>query len=163
MTDNPAVEVAKERRADDEAGVVTLSTGVRARLRPVSASLIDEVRARVPVPKVPLWHNPDTDRDEENPNDPAYTRALEEHGRKRGQVTIDAMVMFGCELVDPVPDVSKWAPKLRCLGIEVDEHDEVGVEFAYKKYIAVAPPDLDAIGEKARLSKAAVEGAAAGF
>lgn len=164
MSDNPAVEVAKERRADEaEGGVVTLSTGVRARLLPVAASLLDEVRARVPVPKVPIWHNPNTERDEENPNDPAYTRALAEHVERVGVAAIDAIVLFGVELADGVPDDTRWLKKLARLGIDVDADDPDEVEFAFKKFVAVASPDIMRIAEMSGVSGAAVERAAASF
>lgn len=163
MAENPAVEVAKERRAADGAGVVTLSTGIRARLIPVAASLIDEVRARVPVPKVPVWHNPDSDRDEENPNDPAYVRAVDEYTRALGTAAIDAMLMFGVELVDGLPDDGKWLKKLKRLGIEVDAADPDELEFAYKKYVALALPDMAQLGEQSGIARAAVDRAARSF
>lgn len=162
MTESPAVEVAKERReAEGQAGVVTLSTGVRARLVPVSASLIDEVRSRVRAPKVPVWHNPDNDRDEENPLDPEYRRAVGEYEQALGLAAMDALILFGVELIDPIP--GGWQKKLRRLGIEVDESDPDEVEFAYKKYVAVSIQDVQAIGQRSGVTGAAVERAAASF
>jgi hypothetical protein len=57
MTDskNPVVEVAKEAQQPSDDGVVTLSTGIRARLHPVSAALMSDVTARVKDPEVPTW------------------------------------------------------------------------------------------------------------
>jgi hypothetical protein len=129
----------------------------------VAASLIDEVRARVPEPKVPVWHNPDTDRDEENPNDPAYARALEEYGHTLGLVSIDAMILFGVELADPIPADGAWLRKLARLGIEVDASDPDEVEFAYKKYVAMGLSDIEAVSARARVTGAAVENAARSF
>src|SRR5690554_1657400 len=77
-----AVEVAKSRARDEEA-VVTLSSGVRARIHPVAASLIAEVSSKVEDPPVPTWFNPDKEREEPNPSDPEYLRALERAEEER--------------------------------------------------------------------------------
>jgi len=108
-----AVKVAKEATLD-ATREVNLSTGVRAKLRPVATTLIDEVASRIKDPEVPMWHNPDKDRDEPNPNDPKYIAAKEEADRQRGIAVIDAVVMFGVELLDGVPD-DGWLGKLQYL------------------------------------------------
>lgn len=138
--DSPALEVAREKAAPQD-DIITLSTGIRARIRPVAASLLDTVRMRVPMPDVPVWHNPDKGRDEPNPSDPEYARQVDDVNRQRNLAVGDASIMFGVELVDPVPD-SGWEKRLALLGIVVDGQDELEREFAFKKYIAVAAPDL---------------------
>jgi len=139
MDDNPVVVVAKTKVAKDD-GPVVLSTGVEAYLRPVSASLVEEVVSMIPEPDVPLWHNTEKDRDEPNPADPAYLKACEDVKRKRGTAAIDAVYMFGVTLAGPVPD-DGWEKKLERLGIHVAD-DPFEREFAYKKYLAVATQDL---------------------
>ena len=67
---NPAVAVAKARHGLDEDGTELLSTGIRARIVPVAASLIDEAVARIRDPQVPVVMNEKKGREEENPLDP---------------------------------------------------------------------------------------------
>ena len=76
---NEAVTVAKgekAKQADD--GALTLSTGVKARLKPVSQSIIQDAVALCKEPRVPMWANPDKDgREEPNPLHPDYLEAVE--------------------------------------------------------------------------------------
>lgn len=157
---NPVVAVAREHR--DASGDTVLSTGVRAKLTPVSAALIDEVTARIPNPAVPMWHNPDGDKDEPNPMHPSYVAALTESNRRRGMAALDAVIMFGVGLVDPVPDTG-WEKKLKRLGIEVDASDPDEREWAYKKYVAVGAADLNRLMALSGVSQEAVARAADSF
>lgn len=166
-----AVDVAKKRSGDGEADKpTTLSTGVRAILRPVTVSLIDEVTARIEDPPIPMWHNPDKDREEENPADPAYHRALEEAARLRGLAAIDAMILFGVELVDGLPDDGAWLKNLRYLErlghIDLsgfDLSDDLDQEFLYKRYAAVGKHDLERLSEKSGQDREDVDRAVATF
>lgn len=165
---NPAVEVGKARSNGD--GIVTLSTGVRARLKPVAASLINDVTTRVRDPKVPIWHDPEKDRDIPHPDDPAYLEARLEAQQKRSAAALDAMILFGVELVDGVPDESEWLPKLKFMEkaghISLEGYDltnEFEREFVFKKYIAVGTNDLDVVGNLMGISEEAVKKAAESF
>jgi hypothetical protein len=143
---NPVASVAKEQRG--EPNVVTLVSGVRVRLVPVPASMIDAVTSRVKDPEIPMFYNADMQRDEPNPLDPIYQRQLSEAARKRGLAAIDAMSMFGIELVDGMPEDEGWLQKLQAMErrdlldlSEFNLEDEVDREFVYKKYV-VATTDL---------------------
>src|SRR3990170_1168546 len=107
------LDVAKEQDDEQYSGVYTLDTGVRVRVKPIPAAVIDEVTARIPQPVVPKWYDKEIEREIENPSDPAYIRALEEYDRKRGSAMIDACVMFGLDLVDGLPDNDKWLAKFK--------------------------------------------------
>lgn len=142
VAEMPVVETAQEKAGLETDAVEVLSTGIRVRLKSVSASLIDEVRARIKDPDVPEIYDEEKDRKLRNPNDPTYLRALEEAEDLRGRAATDAMIMFGVELVDPIPEGDGWINQLAFLGIEVDESNSFAREFAFKKYIAVGTPDL---------------------
>jgi len=146
---NTAVKTAKKKQQEVDV-VRTLSTGVRALVRPVSARLITETISSVPKPAIPMWHDPDRDRDVPNPDDPTYIRALEERQEQQGVASFDAMVMFGIELVDGVPDDDGWIKRLRLMEklghldlSDFDLDDELEREFAYKRYVAVSAADMD--------------------
>jgi hypothetical protein len=165
---SPAVDVARERRDPDE--VVTLSTGVKAKIRPVAASLIDEVTSRVEDPDVPIWHNPEKNRDELNPSDPRYLTALAKVNRQRGQATVDAMVLFGVELMEEVPADDAWLHKLQYLERRghlnlsaYDLKDPLDREFLYKRFVAVGVQDLELITERSAVSPEEVAKAKASF
>ena len=93
---SPAVETAKVLNLRSEGPAeITLSTGDKAILKPVTASLIDAVTSRIEDPKPPMWHNESKGIDEPNPSHPDYLAAVDDANRRRGIAAMDAMVMFG--------------------------------------------------------------------
>lgn len=152
---NPATAVAKQQ-SKAERDPVQLSTGYWVRIRPVSASLIDGAQAMIEDPPVPMVYIEAKGRDEPNPSDPAYLRALERTDTRRVIAATDAMILFGIELVDGpdgnpvgVPEDGEWLQKLRLLekhgALKLDEFDlkdDIDREFLFKKYIVVGAPDI---------------------
>jgi hypothetical protein len=173
---NPAVETARER-SGEENGIVILSTGVKARLRPVAASLIDEVQRKIVEPEIPTWNNPDkptTDhpegRPEPHPADPAYIKAKREADSARGYAAIDAMVLFGVDLVEGIPEHDSWLEKLKYLekrGLvdlsAYDLQDPFERDFLYKRFVALGSEDLTKLAGMMGIPEAAVKRAAESF
>jgi hypothetical protein len=155
MTEKSRIKDAAKKLAQGQGGegIVTLSTGIRVRLHPVSSSLVEEMRAAVKMPPVPKVWIEAKEREEENPNDPRYMEAVEEANRKKADAMFDALVMFGIELLDGLPESDQWLRKLRLLekrghidlsGFNLE--DEFDQEYLYKRYVAVAGDDLNIIG-----------------
>lgn len=153
MNDKALVKEEAKRlargRGEDE---FTLSTGVVVKLRPVSASLVEDIRNAIKMPEVPVVYIEAKDREEENPNDPRYVAAIEEANAKRGIATLDALVTFGVELVEGLPEDESWLKNLKRLekmGVldlsGFDLSDDFDLEFLYKRYIAIAGADLELI------------------
>ena len=148
------VETAKRLASGQgDTEVVTLSTGVVVRLKPVSSSLVEEMKAAIPMPDVPVVWIEAKEREEENPNDPRYIEAVEEVNRKRADAIFDALCTFGVELVDGLPEDDLWLKKLKLLSTRgsldlsgFDLEDDFVLEFLYKRYVAVAGTDLQVIG-----------------
>lgn len=152
----PVIAVAREHGRDPETPV-TLSTGVSARVKAVATHLIDNATRRIKDPKVPIQFDEDKQREVENPFDPEYLAAKEEADRKRGMAAMDVMIMFGVELVDPVPALDAWVPKLEMLARlgsidfnqdEFDLSNPLELEFVYKRYVAVSTADIQMISER---------------
>ncbi len=161
-TTEAVVNVAKERKSN-EAREVTLDSGVRVVVHSVAASLIDRVTAQIKDPDPPTFHNEDKDRDEVNYNDPSYLKEMQDADRKRGVAAMDAIIMFGFDLVDSVPEDGMWVKKLKILGITVDADDEIEVEFAYKKYIVISPEDINLVTSRSGISQEALAEAERSF
>jgi hypothetical protein len=144
-TKSPAPSVAKQHaQGDDTPYEFTRSDGVIIKICSVSTALIDEVSNSVKDPPIPMWHNPEYDRDEEQPNDPTYLVALKDNNRQRGVAAIDALAMFGVELVNGLPQNTDWIKKLQYLAkkgrlnlTDYDMADQFDLEFLYKRYIVV--------------------------
>jgi len=163
------IQVAKGAESDDS-DVVTLSTGYRARIKPVGASLIDDAVAQIENPPVPTYMDEAKGREEENPHDPKYLRDLKDAERKQAQVAMDAMVMFGIQLVDGVPDDDTWLRQLtfyaKRSGLDLSEYDlddPLEKEFLFKKYIATGTMDLLEVGRRAGLRREDVADAVKSF
>lgn len=140
-----------DRQGDSE--IVTLSTGVVVRLHPVSSSLVEEMKSAYEMPSVPVVFIPEKEREEENPNDPKYIDEVERVQSKRADAILDALVTFGVELVDGLPEDDSWLKRLRLLERRgnlnlsgFDLEDEFDLEFLYKRFVAVAGTDLNLIG-----------------
>jgi len=168
-TKSPVVSVAKNAESGDK-DVVILSTGYKARIRPVGASLIDDAVARIKDPPVPMYMDEAKGREEENPHDPAYLQALRDANRERAGVAMDAMVMFGIELLDGVPEDDKWIKQLEFYakrsGLDLsgyDLDDALEKEFLFKKYIATGTLDLLEVGRRAGLRREDVAEAVESF
>ena len=168
MPKNPAVTVAKEKVIDNRERI--LSTGVGVRIVPISASLIMEVQQHIPFPPVPIIFDEDKNQTYENPNHPAYIRDVEEVETKRSTAAMDAIVMFGVELIDGVPEDKTWLRKLKTMdkngviGLNVyDFEDEIDLEFLYKKFIAVSTEDFQLISSMAGVTQEGIEAAEDSF
>lgn len=168
---NVTVEVAKEVAAQEGSSqIVTTPSGVRVRLMPVSTALIEEVSGRITDPEVPMWHNSVKDRDEPNPDDPNYLKLVEKTNRARGVAVMDALVMFGLELVDGVPEDTSWLKKLRFLEKRgqvdlsmYDTEDPFDLEFLYKRFIAADNDIITRISQISTLTPEAIEKAEENF
>lgn len=165
---HPAVSVAKEHAKRDEP--VTLSTGYRAFIRPVSATLILEVSGKIEDPPVPRVWNKEREEEMENPDDPSYLKAVEKADAERSMAGMDAMVLFGVELVDPLPEGDRWLKKLQYMerrGMldlsKFDLTDPIDKEFLFLRYIAVAGEDLALISGRSGMNPAEVDTAVKNF
>jgi hypothetical protein len=101
---------------------LVLSNGTKIRITPVSPFLLRKAIENVPEPDVPMWHNPDKDRDEPNPIDPDYIKALEKYKEATGQLTTYGFlagvhVMELGEYKHPL-DSDDWVDECRLLGVE---------------------------------------------
>jgi hypothetical protein len=141
MIEKAAIETARDL-ADETQDDLFEVEGYTIRVKAIPVAIISDVTNRIPDPKVPIWHNEEYNRDEENPNDPAYIRAKSEVDRQRGEAMIDATVMFGIELPDGVPPTDKWLPKLKFMEKRgqvdlsgYDLEDDLELEFMFKRYI----------------------------
>jgi hypothetical protein len=171
MAEKAVIEVAREQEEQDDIWEVE---GYKIRVKAIPVAIISDVSNRIPDPEIPIWHDPEYDRDVQNPNDPAYLNKKEEVDRKRGEAMIDATVMFGIDLPDGVPPTEKWLPKLEFLEkrgqVDLSGYnlsDDLEKEFVFKKYIiasialinyiqnmsSVTPEDIGAAGKPFRRPK----------
>ena len=168
MAKEDIVDVLKE--SQKEKGVIEID-GVRIKVRPVSALLIQEITSRIVDPRPPMQPNPDKDgRMEENPFDPAYLDELKETQTRRALATSDTMVMFGLELMDGLPKDEAWLKKLKWLEktgrldlSSINFDDPFEKEFAFKKFIAATNPTIMEVTRASGVSQTDIDSAASTF
>lgn len=173
MAKSTAVTTAKRRAARSTGNEpITLSTGVKARFIPVSVSVITEAQAAIPDPKVPMWFNEAKGKEEPNPAHPDYERALKATENERNLAAIDALIMFGIELLDGVPNDDRWVKTLKMrerLNLttvklsDYDLEDDFDREFLYKKYFAVSAVDVSSLMQFSGVSEEDIAEAARSF
>jgi len=91
---------------------MTLKNGTKLVIRGVPALLILAVSEKYPVPEVPMWRNEEKQRDEPNPLDPEYTKAVAAHKKLIEDKTIDCFLANGVTVTEIGPD---------CLPVDSDE------------------------------------------
>jgi hypothetical protein len=162
------IQTAKIQNNGAEA--IVLSTGVRARIKSVAASLLDKVSSGIPEVDVPVEFNEDKQRNEPNPLSPEYLAAKKARNKARGEAVIEAAIMFGVELLDPIPPLDEWMDKLKFLEKrghldlhEFDLEDPIELEYLYKSMIAVGPQDLQIVMASASIPTEALTRAAESF
>ena len=163
--DEPAVAVEKERlNGAGENGVYTLSNGDQVRFKAVPDMYITRALQRVKEPPVPRFFDEERGIEIENPSDPAYLRALAEVNQRRGSITVDALLMWGCELVKSRLEEAGWVKELQLLGEEFDPADPTERRFAYLKNIAFASSqDIAVLMAQLNISREDLEQAADNF
>lgn len=165
---NPAVDVAKNKYKTGD--TLTLPDGVRIKIVPVSAGLMDEVTRQIKDPPVPLVYNKDDEQSLPNPGAPEYLLAMEEARQKRTRAAMDALALFGVDLLDPLPQDGAWLKKLKYLEklgnldlSQFDLSDPLELEFIYKRYIVCSGDVLKLISEASGVSGVDIEAAEAAF
>lgn len=164
--DEAVIAVAKEQNADEaQDGIHILTTGARVRVMPVAPALISRAQMAIEFPQVPTFYNSDKDREEENPNHPGYIAAVASVNEQRGMAALDAMCMFGLELVDGVPEGNDWIQRLKFVipTLEFDEDDPVAREYYYKTLVAVGLTDFTMLARRMGVSAEGVAQAEQSF
>lgn len=141
MNEKVAIETARELAEDNQDELLEVD-GYVFKVKAIPVAIISDVTNRIPEPEIPVWHNEEYNRDEQNPNDPAYLKAKAKVDQERGQAMIDATVMFGIELPKGVPPTEEWLPKLKFLEkrgqidlSSFDLNDPLELDFVFKRYI----------------------------
>ena len=167
MGEHPVIETAKGKTFDN---VVRLSTGIQAILRPVSASLLQDVMSRIVDPQEPWTYNEEKGREEPDPYNKEYLAKLTSNNQARARASMDAMAMFGIELVDGLPEDDMWIKRIKQfekLGYldlsQFDLEDEIDQEFLYKRYIALGNQDLVNIGKMSGIRQEDIDEAESSF
>jgi hypothetical protein len=121
---------------------VTLPNGVKLKLSKSPPFALQQAVANLDPPKIPIWKSP-KGRDEENPNDPDYVKALLHYQGQTGQAALNALLLFGVEVIfvpkgmQRIEDTT-WSEELAFLDMPVPDDPESRVrKLMWLKVVAI--------------------------
>lgn len=130
----------------DGMDIITLSTGVVLKLRPVSKWLIQSVNSKFEKPKVPTQYIESVGKEIENPSHPEYKEAVEQYLVDIGNATTDVCILRGTEIIEKPDDMISYDDEecvLEMKELGFKNTDNLKSRYLYwVKYIA-APLDND--------------------
>lgn len=150
--DRKAVKAVEEAQLPED-NTITLSTGVVLRGKQVPPLVLIKVMSAYPRPKPPTWFNPTMGREMENPDNPDYIEQVKAWRTESGNITLNALIMLGTELVSvpkkfPGPDGKEWLDEYAVLGVPMSPENK---NWRYLTWVtfkaAPAVEDLDKIKE----------------
>ncbi len=136
----------RKRKAGD---IFTTFKGIRFKLSPVATSIFTEAMAKILDAIPPTYTNKQTGKEELNEASPQYQKDILKVKKQREEASMNALILFGIELLDDVPEDTRWLDLLvfneSITKKEKKEalEDKTGItlEFFYKKYV-VAVADV---------------------
>jgi len=140
-----AAAAAVEESETPQNSVVTLSNGIKLKLKSVPPFLVRQATMKLDRPKVPRM-DIGKGREEDNPDHPAYQEALADFENRSTDAALNVMLAAGTEVVSvpkgvPGPDSDDWLPLMEVLEIEIDLDRPVARYLAWMRYVALATAD----------------------
>lgn len=126
---------------------LTLASGVVLQFNRIPSVLIGDLVRRFPRPKPPKWMNPDTGREEDNPDDPIYAQAQSDWEVNISMSMIDNMIIMGTSIVSVPKEFEKledtaWIDRLEAGGYNIGT-SKAKRYLAYVKFVACKDSDDD--------------------
>ena len=88
-----------DMRGNQDDNLIPLSSGVILERVPFSRNILMDLFQKFKEPKVPVFINPDKEREEENPNDPDYIAAKEKYDAEVGMALFDTTIVTGKQVL----------------------------------------------------------------
>lgn len=134
--------IAALEKINGDPGTLTLTNGIVLKIKSTPPLLLRTVAAQVVDPEPPDWFNPDKERNEPNPADPAYEATLRRNEILRQAAVADAVLMLGTELYSLPPgkvgpEDETWLADVRAVGLDVDPKTEKQRYLVWLRYYAI--------------------------
>lgn len=136
-----------ESIAKPESHLYTSSTGVKVRLKRVSALIISDAAQKLKAPRPPKVFIDDKGREEENPNDPEYIEEMDRYAYNKGYLAVTVYLTLGVEVLHrpdeiPAPESTEWSDEISTItGMEIPATGRARY-LAWLKYIAFTETDV---------------------
>lgn len=87
---------------------ITLSSGVKLEVKPISGIVLQRAQMVVPDAEVPKFFIQDQNRWVDNPHHPDYEQALRDAALAKAEVALHTLVRKACKVVDGLPEDDRW-------------------------------------------------------
>lgn len=130
-----AVGALESIEEDEDKFHVVLSSGIVLRIKPVPPLALRRAVTSVPPPAVPIVYIESKGREEPNPNDPDYLKAVQEYEQNQILRMTDVLFFLGTA-IESIPDGlegpegDEWIAELEVLNLPVDKDNK------YKRYLS---------------------------
>ncbi len=129
---------------------IMLSSGVQLHLKKSPPFVVAQAVSNIQRPEVPMWKNEDKQREEPNPTDPAYEKALLEYHGATGTAIMNALLLFGVDIVEvpeklPAVDSDDWLEALTYLGIDPPKTRQIRKLLWLKTVALTEDSDIQAV------------------
>lgn len=105
--------------------ITVTQSGYRVKLVPVAANVLREAQSRIPDAITRTFTNPTDGKEYENPAHPEYIAEVKVVEEQRTKASMNAMILFGMELLDDIPEDNEWLEKCQFAKlISDDEYKE---------------------------------------
>lgn len=147
-----AAVMALEESEDFQKDEITLSSGLRLRLKTVPKHFIYGVTKDIPPPQVPLVNVDGKKLPIENPDDPDYKEAVENWIVVTANAATDVALLRGTEIIDLPdgmigPDSTAWIEELEVLGLSMRDNSRARYLYWIKAVGIPEEADLSALME----------------
>lgn len=144
------VAIEKDQHKKARANEYISQRGVKFKIQKVNAFLVTEALGKVKWPDIPVLHNDEDDRDEENPNDPIYLQKLQGAQALRVITSYNMSIAMGTytqrdwcpEGIDYV-DGTEWQELMEYAGVEIPNTRLARYVAWVKYYILVDHDELN--------------------
>lgn len=148
---------ARSNKKKSRNKITTTPSGYRVKLVPVAANVIREAQARIPDAITRTYTNSTDGKEYENPAHPEYIAEVKIVEEERTKAAMNVMVLFGMELLDPIPDDNGWLEKCRFAKLITDDEYKEAIsddgkymrEMLFKTYVV---SDFSVINQIASMS-----------
>lgn len=122
---------------------VTLENGIVLRFKAFPSEMVRRVADKLPEPEVPVVMNEDKGREEPNPNDPTYLRAVAQHQQDAWSAAVDVMIAAGTEIESVPeglhrPEGNQWLELAQHFGVEVEVETPLSRYISWVQLYAIA-------------------------
>jgi hypothetical protein len=161
---NEALTVTEAKEESLENNEITLSTGVRLRLKKINILRINAVVDQFHYPEVPEVWDEHREKSFKNPDSPTYQQMKAEVDEQRTLAVIDAIAALGTEIAFvppaiPVLESDDWLEELAFLKIPVVTDSRLARYLAWIKFVAIGDVvDLQKITEQFGVTMGTAEG-----